>query len=319
MRHNRSHTNRAACALLVLLLAGVLAPRAAAQTPGNDVPPADSVHAGMMVLYTGNLNFDCHPDTVWGARDGSFHLLPRVIVWGRPAAGAGSDTVDPCLDPIPDSLKRSFTRITYPEWEGLTGSAAFTRFNGDTLTDIFLTLMGRTGVGDQAHDTTRMVLLFGQHGLDTLSTLDIASVGVFQYTPFVAMQMRPEIEVVDPASRDLSGRTSWELMPVDLVIQAPDSSRTVKRGGAPAPMVRVVPNPASTTADLAATRLETGRYQVQVVGVNGAVAARFDADIAAGQSLLRTLDVSRLASGYYVLRIVRNGSIVGRYPVVVTR
>ncbi|HVZ39821.1 MAG TPA: hypothetical protein VHI13_11135 [Candidatus Kapabacteria bacterium] len=53
--------------------------------------------------------------------------------------------------------------------------------------------------------------------------------------------------------------------------------------------------------------------------MNGAVVARFDADISAGESLLRTLDVSRLASGYYVVRIVRNGTIVGRYPVVVTR
>ncbi|HVZ39820.1 MAG TPA: hypothetical protein VHI13_11130 [Candidatus Kapabacteria bacterium] len=264
MTHCRSHTNRAVCALLMLLLAGALAPRAAAQTPGNDAPSPDSVHAGMMVLYTGNLNFDCEPDTVWGTRDRAFHLLPRVIVWGRSAAREGAaDTADPCLDPIPDSLKRSFTRITYPDWDGLTGSAAFTRFNGDTLADIFLTLMGRTGTGDQAHDTTRMVLLFGQHGLDTLPTLDIASVGVFQYTPFVAMQMRPEIEVVDPAARDLSGRTSWELMPVDLVIQVPDSSRTVKRGGGSVPMVHVVPNPASTVADLAATRLETGPTRLQ--------------------------------------------------------
>ncbi len=314
----------------------------------------DSLRAALPIAGVYHLNFDCWPDTVLAERTARGGVLPRAIVWGHPKPGGGSgqggsgiDTS--CLGPIPPALRKPFTLFTYPAWAqpgsvasggsaASGGSVAFGGFNGDSLTDIFFYLRGRvqSGSAGRWHDTVRRMVVFGQHALDTLSTINLADVPAFQFAPFFAMNLSEGVHLSERATRDLSGAPSYILHPVSLQVNAPNvgapnvpatHERAPMVGMPMAGIVRVYPNPAATAAGVEAVRLEAGEYTVEVVATNGRVELRRRVSVAASGTLLETLDVSGLASGYYVVRVTRDGAasgaatsggaVTGTYPIVV--
>ncbi len=288
--------------------------------------PLDSLRASLPIAGVYHLNFDCWPDTVLAERTARGGFLPRAIVWGHPKPGGGSGQgisggVDTsCLGPIPPALRKQYTLFTYPAWEKLGGSVAFERFNGDSLTDVFIYLRGRvqSGSAGRWHDTVRRMVVFGQHAIDTLAAINLADVPVFQFAPFFAMNLVEGVHLNERATRDLSGAPSYILHPVSLQVGAPGES--MPQAEAPrSGTLRVYPNPAATAAGVAAARLEAGEYAVEVVGTNGRVELRRRVSVAASGALLETLDVSGLASGYYVVRVTRDGRAAGSYPIIVAR
>jgi hypothetical protein len=175
----------------------------------------------------------------------------------------------------------------------------------------------RGNVGDERRDSTKLLVIFGQHGLDTISTIDLSTIAAFQSDPFTAVELRTGVELVNQKKRDISGRKSYELLPVGFTMREPDTTRN-----APAPaagVVRVYPNPTGIATQVEAESIPAGAYGIEVVSVNGEVLVRQDVMVEDSGSLLRTFDVRQLPSGYYVIRLVKNQKLVGTYPFVVTR
>jgi hypothetical protein len=265
--------------------------------------PDTTGHPGESILFVGHLNFDSIPDSVYGWPDVQHHYLPHSLHWGRVASPGDSQPI-------------AVTTITYPDWQDFTGTVAFQRMNADSVTDIIFYLWGKTG--DPVHDTIRPILLFGQSSIGSLSTIDLSSVSSFQLTPFVAMEMRTGSELVHPALRDLSGKPSYMLAPVDVVVAPGDIQ--------PKPMVvgeshgelhaRLYPNPASAAARLEIASLPAGEYSVDIVGLDGAVLARRSVSVPASGDLLGLLDVRSLPAGYYTVRVDRGTKHVGTYPII---
>lgn len=210
----------------LLLLALVLCTAAGTLVAQN----ADNEHSGMAILHLGRLNRDCFPDTLWGDRDAAGNYLPRVIAWGQPPDTAGkgrhfADSVEDCHDRIAKHLKVKSTTIEYPGWAGLMGSVAYQNMNPDTVPDMFFTLWGRVETKRGAVDTARMFVVFAQTGLDTLKKLDLSDVRGLRRDKFTALELTAGVEVRDPRQRDLSGRTSWEVFAVDVVVDGEEEGR----------------------------------------------------------------------------------------------
>ncbi len=204
---------------------------------GDAAPNRDTAVRGMVILAAERLNADCYPDTVWGRADERFQYLPRYITWGQAPDTAGwsrarRDSVADCLGTVAKASKVRITELRYPAWAGLHGTAAFQSFNRDTVTDIMITLWGRVpaqgngnGNGNDngretpMRDTMRMVVLFGQRGLDTLGVVDLSDVSGVHRLKFTAVEMRRDVEVRNPKVRDISGRLSWEIEPVDVDVE----------------------------------------------------------------------------------------------------
>ncbi len=300
----------------------------------TDGPPAityapDSVHHGMAVLYVGHLAPTCYPDTVYGNADPlTGDYLPRVIVWGCPVmprllSQSQRDAMTACMGGVPPGLSVPYTVVQYPAWAALHGAATFRRFNSnDTLSDVMIALHGTATVDGTARDTLRTLVIFGQAALAMQPVIHLDAVAPFQSAPFFAMDYRPQMQA--PGSRDLSGRESYELDPVSLTVTTPDTTRhgTAPADGTPA-IMRIYPNPATDAATLEAIRVPAGEYLVEVVSAGGEVVLHSTVTASAPASVLGTLDVSRLASGYYAVRVTDTGTpggqLVGTYPVVVTR
>ncbi len=320
--------------LIVAALAACCATSALAQENGRE---------GMRLLYVGAVNVDCFADTVWGTMDANLNTLPKLIVWGHADAAAEEaakrdqrkrDSLDACSSAVPRGKRRTQTKINYPGWDGMTGIVSFVNLNGDGYTDLFLTLSGSVGDGRSRRDTVRRLVIFGGHGLDSLATLNIGDAPRLQRVPFNAMDLTVGEEIARPARRDLSGRTSYEILPIDFANADPDtngmpgvsdgrspalSSRADRGDLGPARDLWAAPNPARDVADVRAVRLEEGTYQVEVVAANGETVLRRDAAVPASGALAGTFDVSGLPVGYYTVRLARAGHAVGTYPLVVMR
>ena len=306
--------------LMSLALAGLPLNHATATHPPPDSTEQDPTDAELRILFTGHLNFDCHADTVFGKPDHRFNYLPRAIHWGTGTEGAGAEDTA-CGSATPKKQRVKKTTITYPGWGNFSGAVAFQRLNPDTLTDIIFYIWGKTGNGQSQRDSMRAVAVFGQDALDAAHVIRVGEIGTFQDAPYFAMELRTGSELAKPGARDLSGRRSYELLPVGLDVDEADTTeRAAPLAGTDARIaVRVYPNPADNAAQLESETIPPGRYRVEVVAVNGQVHHSEDVEVEGGKRLVETFDMRRLPSGYYVVRLQREGKIVGSYPIAVTR
>ncbi|MEP7217687.1 MAG: T9SS type A sorting domain-containing protein [Bacteroidota bacterium] len=255
--------------------------------------------------------------------DEDFHYLVHSLHWGHPTIqqqGSEQRWDSSCLDHIPQYKRVPITTITYPSWDSLSGSVSFQKMNPDSLTDLLITIWGRVGDTRNRHDTLRPLLLFGQHGLDTLKDLDLAKVEGFQATPFFAMVLRFGTDLIEPEVRDLSGRTSHLIAPIAYNIDRRDSIKHPGNGVMDNPIqVRVYPNPTGTAAQIESESTPAGEYSVEVVGVNGQVYRRQEVSVSATSGLFRVLDLHDIPSGYYLVRLHSASKLIGSYPIIITR
>ncbi|MEP7217870.1 MAG: T9SS type A sorting domain-containing protein, partial [Bacteroidota bacterium] len=288
--------------------------------------PVDSLaHVKDVILFIGRINFDCYRDTVIGYMDEQSHYLPTAIRWGRSSFGILGDTLhhsdSNCIDYVPPYKRVAVTHITYPSWDSLSGSVTFQSVNADSLVDILAFTWGRVGDSTHRHDTMKVVLAFGQHGLDTLSTMSFGAISGFQTTPFFAMKMRPGTELLEPEARDFSGIKSYVLESMDFVIGGDSSKAPPVRDhiANPSIHVRVYPNPTGQTAQVESESTPPGEYNVEVVSVNGQVYSQQNVVVSSSGNLFRTLNLKDVPSGYYLIRLHTSGTLVGSYPIIITR
>lgn len=279
------------------------------------------------VLRIVHLNFDCHKDTIHGRLDRQSNWLPTEIRWGRdPAADSVSrrddDVVDQCHDGIPPARRVASTSIVWPTWERRTASFAVQRVNSDSLPDLVIYLRGRVAVGREIMDSVRPLVIFGQHGLDTVPTIELERIGSFQTDPFIAMELDRSQDLRSRGQRDLTGRSSYRFPKLEVAVGRPDTSGETRGQPVAAVLqgvVRVYPNPSANATQVELSSLAEGRYLVEVVAVNGRVELRAEIMVASGESILHRLDVSRLAAGYYIIRVGATTTRVGAWPIIITR
>lgn len=288
---------------LLLLLLVLFVSTLTAQVPTSDVT----------LLYIGRINNDCVPDTVYGNSYGNaMTYLPKVIIWGRP------DTAHPCPGPA-GVVPVYSTNFIYPSYPRFSGSCSFAQLNtGDEQTDMLFYLWGYKDSTASVPDTGRAIVIFGQDSLSQLPAVAFSSIAFgFQSTPFFAQDIRLNIDIVDPEVRDLSEIESYLLLsltPGDTSEHPPHLVTSV----ADSMDVRIYPNPSLYTATLEAS-LPAGSYTAKVVGINGQVYEEQSLSLQSEGRLWRNLDVGQLASGYYVVQLVRNGQVVGIYPFLIRR
>lgn len=292
--------------LMLCLVSGSLFQLSALPLAAQHTPTSER-----RALFVGHLNGDAFADTVKGSTfGGGSTYLPELIFWGRDTAqSGGGGTV-------------AVTQLLYPVYPEFSGSVTFLDLNpNDTLTDMLFFLWGTVDTAATEPDTGRAVVIFGQPALSTISTISIDQIGALQTSPFVAQDVAVGIDLVEPAVRDLSDVESYRLEPLDVTV--------VDTSGSPPPKpiitlvsdsmeVRIYPNPSLYTATIEAD-LPAGSYTARVIGVNGQVYNEQDLVLETKGTLWRTLDVGPLASGYYIVQILRDGSVAGAYPFIIRR
>lgn len=271
-----------------------------------------------------HLNFDCYPDTLFGARDSSLRsFIPHTVAWGR--SGVRSGEINPtdtsCGDQIPPYLKHHRTSIILPNWLSRSVSMAFEQMNGDTLVDLVFHVRGYEIEQDGKQVLRRTAIaLFGQSGLDTATTLDLTAISEFHSTPFFAMELRKGRDFIEPAVRDLSGRTSWVLLAPEIIMpQAPALQAASVGSATTLQSVKMYPNPAGNTLTLEIAGLARGSYTVELVAANGVRDQHRDITISDKGYLAETLNLERTPSGYYAVRVIRAGGIIGSWGVLVRK
>jgi hypothetical protein len=246
--------------------------------------------------------------------------LPRVIVWGqydKSGLRGRKDTVAHCTGHIPDRLKVPYSLITYPDWRDLRGSLSSIKFNPeDTLSDLMFAIRGSVEAGDSFQSVSKVIVLFGQSGLDTLATIVLGAIDAVQFEPFIAMELRKGSEVTNEKRRDISGRKSFEVQRSGLPARHADTTKP--QHSVAASVLRVYPNPTGIAAQVEGAAIPAGTYSVEIVAVNGEVSERRDVVVKESGDLLETLDVQQLPTGYYIVRLHQGSKPLGVFPIVVT-
>jgi hypothetical protein len=278
-----------------------------AQAPASEV----------QLLFTGYLNNDCYEDAVYGRMCSNGQTwLPEKILWGQPVS-PDSLCADSAAAP---SLTE--TQFVYPDWDRFAGTVSFTRINSnDDRTDMLFILWGCTDSTVAEPDKWRSLVIFGQGALSTREEINIATIPAgLQAQPIVTVELDHGYGLSNPAVRDLSDVESYMLDPVNIAVG--DSSVTPPQllvtQVQDSASVRIYPNPSLYAATIEAA-LPAGVYTAKVVGVNGQVYEEQQLSLESAGTLWRSIDVSKLANGYYIVQLVRNTGVVGVYPFIIRR
>lgn len=310
------------CAWLALVIAGLCGLSATARAEAlpllNDSLYADAI------LFIGHLNPDCLADTVMGRSNLHDAFLPHRIIWGR-ATALNTGCPDTTGGSIPDSLKKSCTYLKYPGWGSFTGSSAMFQTDPDSLDDLMLYMWGNAGSEENPLDTGTTVVVFGQHGLNTIDTITVQSIDMVQYDPYYARHLVVGMDFIEPDVRDISGDTSYILRKIpareDDNQQSPIASANPGEGSVVARQVRVSvhPNPVKRYAVVSADMLHGSSCIITMHTSDGSEVLRKEAGINASGGVNETLDLENISSGAYVIRIQVSGASIGDCPVMVVR
>ena len=292
------------------------------------------------IMHIGNLNPDCVPDTLYGLLHRNLQWMPEYICWGKAYDSAG---VPLCNEGQYDSTVRfvdvvDTTWIEAPNWGRYSCAVSIDQYNvNDTLNDLIFWIKGIDTLNGQQgervpHDTARALVVFGQSKLPTKSKIDLDKIKNFQSAPFNAMALGVNTELVNPKKRDNTRKTSWELKRVNRAVGEEEDSTEVgepvvegnegvfAQTGEASFAARVWPNPTIYTTNVEVRPLPTGRYQVAVLGMNGAEVWHSEIEVSeAGGEVFETVDLTGLPSGHYILRVYTGKKSFGDYPVIVVK
>lgn len=319
----------AAAYLTACLLAGGMmirvTPAQALRLPVPDVPAPDTTSWREVLLAVADVGGTCAPDSIFGRAYDSRHYLPTRITWG---------TLPPGFPPCPgDTISSTYAQTTfeYPAWDNLLGTLSVQRVNaGDSLADLVFAVWGRT-TGSSPHDTLRRVCIFGRRSLATLATVNLATLPTTQITPFAALDLVVGGHLVEPEGRDMTGRTSYVLVPPEAPGPPPPRTELASVGL----NVNVSPNPTHGPARIEGHPIPAGEYRVEVIAADGATALRRLVTVGADGGLFDRLDLGELPTGFYMIRVFAvdggngavgadggapsSGRLVGDYPIIKQR
>ena len=274
------------------------------------------------IFHIGNLNTDCLPDTVIGLSYFNVPKLPTHILWGK-ADSANPGCADTALGgSFFDSLKVDTTTISYPSWSGLKGSVSFLKLNSDTLTDVMFIVWGRADTGLAEHDTARFIGIMGQRGLDTFNLVDVGAIDSIQTLPFTSLSMARDSHYVNPQVREITGRISYIIGPVDLEVDSSGSGGAKPIAGESPYIgahVALYPNPASESLTIRTAGLSPGPYEVEIYSSDGTPAFSTSVNVNNSKEWQRELDLRGFPSGSYFVRITGSDGIVGAYSLQIVR
>ena len=306
----------------VVILSGIFAAPVLAQDWGND-----TTKATYGVLAIRHFNFDSFKDTLIGRIDRQYHFIPYTIRWGKGKADT-TRNVDSLRDdsealtPIADSLRVTQTRIYYPHWKNFTAKCAVFTVNEDSLSDIVVHMWGQIEDSSGTKDTLRSLVIFGQHGLDTLGDVDFDSVEITKSEPFFAMQLRTGIEYVSPSLRDPTGTVSYILNPIKLNVKRQKqkalevSNPALSVAGV---SIRVFPNPTATSTNVSMENVPVGQYTVEIVSVNGQRVFQQGLTLSKQGRAEESIHLDEVPSGYFFLRLLSNRQVIASYPLIIVR
>jgi hypothetical protein len=287
------------CAVLAITLACAISARA------SSVPDSLEFEAGEVVLGLFNVNPGSCKDTIVGRRTRDGQVAPVRIDWG-------------VCDTSQTRRSGGSTRIHLPQWNGLRFSVSMQDLNGDSLVDLIFFSSGKPEGRTRRSDSLRAVVVFGQSGLDTLRQIAVSSIGAgLQSRPFYALELEPGTHLQLPQRRDIIGRTSFLL--VRLSSDASDSSRVPDRTSIDSAgvILTVTPNPASSSASIAAAGLQAARYSVRLVAVNGSSYHENSIEVGGSGRLADIIDLSTVPTGYYFVVLEVDGMRRASYPIVI--
>lgn len=274
---------------------------------------------GEELLYVGRIDPDCHPDSVWGHSDRDGHVLVSRIVW------AGYDTahIAPCPPGPPVHYpKYHETTFEYPAWPRFSATVAIQPVNlGDSLADLVFYLRGGIPDSTNPYDSTRVLLLYGGVAIDTVPTINLASLPSFQIAPFVAIELHTGAHLVEPAHRDLSEQLSYVLSAIEPPPGAPPAVGQPggEQSAGVAWSVRVYPNPAHGSTQIEGRPVPEGTYRAEVIAVDGRTVIEQEITVGTAGDLFGTLDLKSLPSALYIIRIYNADHLVGTFPIVTSR
>lgn len=279
-----------------------------------------------IVIYIGKLNFDTYPDTVIGKRWQQFMYMPTVIRWG-----IKNDTLPPEIDSahyVPDSLKVFESEIKYPVWKDIRGNITFDNINKDSVQDLLFAISGISYDTVNPVSYKRIIAVFGQDYLDTMHVIDISTIDSFQIHPFIALNLQPGNQLISPDRRDVSKGTSYILPRINLPVRDTTStdSTTINNGGSGELIsgveennyrLRVYPNPAAYFITIEALKLLEGIYFVEITNSAGHLVNKQKVEVQSNGELLQKLDLRSIATGYYMIKLHTNQSLLGVYQILV--
>ena len=277
-----------------------------------------------IVFFVGHLNTDPLKDTLVGLSYYNDVSLPKYILWGKTDSVSGGSTDTATGEPNFDTLKVDTTELLYPPWNNLEGTVSLLNLNSDTLTDLMFVIRGISDTGLLAQDTACFLGIFGQRGLDTFDVLDLEIVDSLQSMPFFSLLMLPDTNYTDPLVREVTGRISYIIEPIDLDVHRSDpAGEPAKPVAGELPYrehsVAFYPNPASRSINIETIGLPPGEYRIEIYSSSGDIVLSRPFPLDKPGETRREIQLRELASGAYLMRLSGSQGLVGSYWLVVVR
>lgn len=271
----------------------------------------DSNEIAVKIMKIDNFNDDNSPDTLICASKNGINFYPKYISWGYDNVVHPDTTV---------YHKKTQTKILYPNWSNLSVQYGIDYVNFDTRLDIYYILHGRI-YQDSIHytDTSTIVCVFGQCGLDTNSIINVANITPFQYFPFIAMQIPKDAWLSNCVARGKYGLNSYRINKINVVIIPPPAKLHMQTTSEkPKNTVEIFPNPAGDEFKIRLNNFDPGQYNVQILNMNFGLIQSFDLNVKAQQSIQEeVIQSNTLPSGIYFIKFISSDKMYPIYAVTV--
>jgi type IX secretion system substrate protein len=266
----------------------------------------DTTATGVVLLDIGHYNSDSVPDTLLGFTYEKAIPRPAYIFWGEAPVGYGG---------IHDSLRVKETKLEYPDWLRMGCSASLDDVDNDDINDIIFITWGELGDSTAGfRDTTSIYTLYGQFALDTLAQINLADIDYEQILPFKATTFIMGNEIQNGKLRDISFVPSYELIYPDAGLpRRPEDYEAPKVD----PNVKIYPNPAVFYTNIEITKVIPGSYKIELISLEGILLNMQQIRAENSNDLISRLEIKNVATGSYIIKIARNGKVIGSYQLVV--
>ncbi len=317
MKHNLSFI-----LLIMVFFTIVSSSRSQCDSTNNFCRPNYSNDSLYKISYIGHLNNDCYEDTVIISASKkdvdtlrySNVFLPKYIFWGRCTLPRDSMEYCPCYDTVgvPDSQKVWYTRIDKPSFFEMAGKVSYLMASTDSLVDIMIIISGKTASDTTASDTSHRIVLYGQDSMDTLWHVDIGDIDSVISSPFSALRLEVNKQLVDSAVRDVSYQASYYFVTggSGMPKRNEDYTPTVYTGllgnGA---TLSFAPNPSREYVIIRFEGLGDPCYSFKVINNIGKIEKEFELPnkVPKGEYILSTEGMS---SGIYTLNVYCDGQYI---------
>lgn len=275
-------------------------------------------------ITTGYFNNDGFLDTIVCEYNEKLKLVPIGIKWGTQAGRTDLTSVKSSGEKGStkkvtelEELLAQFTLFDYPD-QDVDCHLSVRKYDNDTLDDILMYFTVNPSTSKAYPFSFRAIAIFGQDEIREVNKINISEISTVQNTPFQAIQLQPNKQLIDGKVRDRDNGVSY-VVPKYIRKKNSVTSNESQELLNTNVTFKVYPNPASDDVYIDIDNMYDNQISVVCYSVEGKKLLQQSIISSNTKTHKEKIQASSFASGCYFVQCLVNNHVVKTIPLIIYR